>query len=84
MGLGWGLHYRSYCPQDFWVGVCSAGSVGEQAVRVPCGSTRTPCPAVVVIAAVGSMCSGLAPPIYQEDGAGSVNHSKLVEIDYLR
>ena len=70
----------SYCPHVF--GVCLAGRVGGQATQS--GSTRTPCPAVAVVAAVGGTCFGLTPRIYLGGGAGNADHSILGETDKLR
>jgi hypothetical protein len=63
-------------------GVCPAGRVGGQATQS--GSTRTPSPAVAVVAVVGSTGSGLTPRIYLGGGAGNADHSILGETDKLR
>ena len=66
VGLGWGIHYlfKFVLSAWFWAGVCPAGRVGGQATQS--GSTRTPSPAVAVVAVVGSTGSGLTPRIYQD------------------
>ncbi len=63
-------------------GVCQAGRVGGQATHS--GSTRTPSPAVVLVAAVGGTCYGLTPHIYLGGGAGNADHSMLGETVELR
>ncbi len=66
----------------FSAGLCLAGRVGGQATQS--GSTRTPCPAVAVVAAVGGTCFGLTPRICLGGGAGNADHSILGETDKLR
>ena len=82
VGPGWGIHYLFVLSACFWAGVCSAGRVGGQATQS--GSTRTPSPAVAVVAAVGGTCYGLTPRIYLGGGAGNADHSILGETDKLR
>ena len=79
LGLGWGIHYLFVLSACFWAGVCLAGRVGGQATQS--GSTRTPSPAVAVVAAVGSTCYGLTLRIYLGGGAGNADHSILGETD---
>ena len=69
---------------NFWAGVRPTGRVGGQADQP--GPTRTPSPAVAVVAAVGSICYGLpvTPRIYLGGGAGNADHSILGETDKLR
>jgi len=80
--VGWGIHYLSVLSANFWAGVCSSGRVGGQADQA--GPTRTPSPAVAVVAMAGSSCPGMQPRTYLGVGAGSVDHSELGEIDKLR
>jgi hypothetical protein len=82
LGCQWGIHYLFVLSAWFWAGVCSAGRVGGQATQS--GSTRTPSPAVAVVAVVGSTCYGLTPSIYPGGGAGNADHSILGETDKLR
>ena len=81
MGPGWGIHYLFLLSACFWAGVCPTGRVGGQATQS--GSTRTPSPAVAVVAVVGSTGSGLTLRIYLGGGAGKAHHSILGETDEL-
>ena len=55
-----------------WAGVCPAGLVGGQDTQP--GSTRTPSPAVAVVAG-GSSSSGLSTRTYLGGGPGNAAHS---------
>jgi hypothetical protein len=82
VGPGWGIHYLFLLSACFWAGVCPTGRVGGQATQS--GSTRTPSPAVAVVAAVGGTYNGLTPRIYLGGGAGNADHSMLGETVKLR
>lgn len=80
---GWtrGTHYLPYCPQIFWAGVCSAGVVGGQDTQPR--STRTPSPAVAVVAGELLVLRVVAR-IYLGGGAGNADHSTTGQTDKLR
>ena len=67
-----GLTTQSLLSAWFWAGVCPAGLVGGQDTQP--GSTRTPSPAVAVVAG-GSSSSGLSARTYLGGGVGTAAHS---------